>query len=133
MNKKAIAEKFLTAWNAGNEDVVDDLAHDDLVVEYGHFPEPVKGVESFKKMLRQTHHYFPDLAVQALVTLSDHNDVMIKWRYSGHFKTGELFGIPAAGQAVSVYGMTHYQFKDGKVVQEMGLIDQDMLEQQIKS
>ena len=46
-----IARQFIQAWNAGQRDVVDDLAAPDLTVAYPHFPEPLEGPDAFKEML----------------------------------------------------------------------------------
>jgi steroid delta-isomerase-like uncharacterized protein len=103
--------------------VVDELAAEDLTVEYTHFPEPFHGPEAFKDMLAQTHRHFPDLSidVEAVVAGGDH--AVVQWRYRGTFQNGKLFGVEASGQPVEVAGMTKYDIADGAIQREEGIVD----------
>lgn len=120
---EALARRFIQAWNAGQRHVVDELAAEDLTVEYTHFPEPFHGPEAFKDMLAQTHRHFPDLSidVEAVVAGGDH--AVVQWRYRGTFQNGKLFGVEASGQPVEVAGMTKYDIADGAIQREEGIVD----------
>lgn len=122
-NPEVLARRFIQAWNAGHRHVVDDLAADSLTVAYTHFPEPFHGPEAFKEMLAQTHRHFPDLAVEVETVVANGDQAVVHWRYRGTFQDGELFGVEASGQPVEVPGMTRYQFRDGRVQREEGIVD----------
>ena len=118
-----IARQFIQAWNAGQRDVVDDLAAPDLTVAYPHFPEPLEGPDAFKEMLGQTHHFFPDLTIEVDAVLAEGPQAAVHWRNQGTFQNGEMFGVEAAGQSVEVTGLTRYRIADGAVQEERGVAD----------
>jgi steroid delta-isomerase-like uncharacterized protein len=120
---EAIARRFLQAWNAGGEPIVDQLAAADMVVSYPHFPEPLVGAEAFKKALQQTHEYFPDLRIMADEVIATGETAVVRWHYRGTHRHGELFGVAAAGRAVEVHGITIYRIRNGTVCEERGIVD----------
>jgi len=128
---KSLARQFIQAWNAGQRDIVDDLAAPDLTVAYPHFPEPLEGPEAFKEMLAQTHHFFPDLTIDVDAVVADHTQAVVHWRYRGTFQNEEMFGVEAAGQSIEVSGMTRFQIEDGAVQAERGIVDNLGLMQQL--
>jgi steroid delta-isomerase-like uncharacterized protein len=123
MHDESIARRFLSAWNAGSESIVDDLAAPDLVVSYSHFPEPLRGAEAFKAALRQTHACFPDLRIEADEVLPTPGGTVVRWRYRGTHRSGELFGVAPAGTPVEVQGISVYRIRDGRVHEEVGVVD----------
>jgi steroid delta-isomerase-like uncharacterized protein len=120
---EAVARRFLQAWNAGGEAVVDELAAPDLIVSYTHFPEPLRGAEAFKQALRQTHEFFPDLAIRAEEVIAAEDVAVVRWSYRGTHQRGELFGVSASGRRVEVRGITIYRLRDGRVQHEEGVVD----------
>jgi steroid delta-isomerase-like uncharacterized protein len=120
---EAIARRFLDAWNAGGEAVVDELAAPDLVVSYTHFAAPLRGADAFKQALRQTHTYFPDLAITAEEVIAAADTAVVRWSYRATHRSGELFGIQAAGRRVEVHGITIYRIEGGRVQREEGVVD----------
>lgn len=123
MTNKEIAQRFIGAWNAGGQGVVDELAAPELEVSYEHWDAPAVGPEQFKEMLAATISYFPDMRVTVEELLAEGERVMVRWRYSGTHQHGELFGVQPAGAAVNVAGVTVYRIVNGKVVEERGLVD----------
>jgi steroid delta-isomerase-like uncharacterized protein len=126
-----IARQFIQAWNAGQREVVDDLAAPDLTVAYPHFPEPLESPGAFKEMLAQTHHFFPDLAIEVDAVVAEEDQAVVHWRYRGTFQNGEMFGVEAAGQSIEVSGMTRYRIVDEAVQAERGIVDNLGLMQQL--
>lgn len=122
-NNKAIARRFVQAWNAGRSDVVDALASPDLVVSYAHFAEPLRGPDAFKEALEQTHRSFPDIAIEVDDLMAEGDKVMVSWTYRASHREGELFGVQPRGAKVTVQGITIYRIADGKVVEERGVVD----------
>lgn len=128
---KAIARRFIQAWNAGGQGVVDELAHPDLLVHYSHFPQPLRGREAFKEALTQTFASFPDMRIEADEPLVAGDRAVVQWRYRGTHQAGELFGVQPGGTTVRVDGITVYRIVDGQVVEERGIVDNLGLLQQI--
>lgn len=122
-NAEDLARRFIQAWNAGQRQVVDELAAEDLTVSYTHFPEPFHGPEAFKEMLAQTHRSFPDLTIQVNEIVAGEDQAVVHWTYRGTFQDGEMFGVEASGQSVEVEGMTRYHIAEGKIQREHGIVD----------
>ena len=120
---ETIARRFLQAWNAGGERIVDELASPDLLVSYTHFPEPLRGSEAFKHALRETHEYFPDLEILAKEVITTGSTAVVRWCYRATHRRGELFGIAAEGRRVEVCGITIYRIEAGLVRSEEGVVD----------
>jgi steroid delta-isomerase-like uncharacterized protein len=118
-----VARRFIQAWNAGQQDIVDELADPDFTADYTHFPEPFEDPEAFKQMLAQTHRYFPNLSIEVHDVVANGNRVIVHWVYRGTFQEGEMFGVQAAGQSVEVEGMTKYRIEEGRVQRERGIVD----------
>jgi steroid delta-isomerase-like uncharacterized protein len=131
VENKSIARRFIHAWSAGGLGIVDELAAPDITVSYSHFPEPIRGAEKFKQVLIQTVNSFPDIRVTADELICEEDRVVVRWTYRGTHKSGNIFGIPAAGKQVSVSGITVYVIAHGKVVEENGLVDSFSLMRQL--
>lgn len=120
---EGVARKFIQVWSAGNLDLIDRLAHPDLEVRYTHFPEPIKGRAAFRAVLQDTFRHFPDLVTTARAVIPGEHEAAVEWQYEGTHTHGELFGVEPSGRRVRVTGMTMYRIRDGKVVDERGVVD----------
>jgi steroid delta-isomerase-like uncharacterized protein len=130
---EAVARRFLQAWSAGGEFLVDELAAPDLVVSYTHFAEPLRGAEAFKQTLRQTHEFFPDLEITAEEVIAAADIAVVRWSYAATHLKGELFGVEAAGRRVEVRGITIYRLEGGVVRREEGVVDNLSLMAQLQA
>lgn len=120
---EALARRFIGAWNVGGEHIVDELADPNLIVTYTHFPEPLRGREAFKQALRETHAFFPDLAIDAEEVLATVNGAVVRWAYTGTHQQGDLFGVRPEGTRVTVSGITVYRIRNGRITEEIGVVD----------
>lgn len=128
---KEIARQFIQAWNADQRHLADEWAAPNLTASYPHFDTPINGRDAFKEMLAQTHRFFPDLTMDVHEIVAEDDNVVVHWTYRGTFREGEMFGVRASGQSVTVTGMTLYQIEDGCVVMERGVVDNAGLMQQL--
>lgn len=122
---KSMATEYMKIWNAQNEGVLDQYAHNDLEVNYTHFEQPYQGIADYKAMLQMTYEYFPDLSITLKKVIPNRikNGVTIFWAYSGTHQKGNLFGVEASGKQVTVKGMTWLEIENGLVKQESGIVD----------
>lgn len=128
---KSLIESYMQVWTVGQAHQLKDLAAEDLMVNYSHFPEPYTSRASFQAMLEQTHSMFPDLKLYVDELIEAKEKHTVKWHYEGHFKEGELFGVQADNQAVFVQGISVLQIEDGLVIKEEGMVDNLSLAMQI--
>jgi steroid delta-isomerase-like uncharacterized protein len=133
LTNREVAERFIQAWSAGGQHIVDELAAPDLHVFYEHWDAPAHGPDAFKAMLAATIAYFPDMRIAVEELLADGDRVMVRWRYTGTHQSGELFGQPPTGKQVHVSGVTIYRIANGKVLEERGLVDNFGLMAQLQS
>ena len=120
---KAIATRFLQAWSAGGEAVIDELADPELEVYYSHFPDVIEGPDAFKEMLQRMFVSFPDIRIEADEVLAEGDRVMVRWTYTATHQAGEIFGVAPSGKAIRVSGITIYGIEDGRVQSEEGVAD----------
>jgi steroid delta-isomerase-like uncharacterized protein len=128
---KQLARRFINAWNAGAENSIDALAHPDFEVQYTHFGEPVRGIERFKDILRQTHHSFPDLEIEVEDMVAEGDRVVVWWTYTGTHQQEQVFGAEPTGKRVLVPGITIYRIVDSQVIEERGIVDNMSLMSQL--
>ena len=113
---KAIARRvFEEVFNAGNLDLIDELASADVVIHYGG-AEPVRGLDSYKRAFSASQPAFPDMhfAIEDLIAEGDR--VVTRWTMRATHR-GEYLGIAATGQQVAETGVSIYRIVGGKVVE----------------
>jgi steroid delta-isomerase-like uncharacterized protein len=118
-----LADRYMLCWNAGQENILDELASKDIEVEYTHFGKTYKGIDEVKSMLKFTHSYFPDMKINIVKHISNAKSVTVMWSYTGTHKHGNLFGSEPKGKKVQVQGFTILEIENGKVVRESGVVD----------
>lgn len=133
MKLGAIAKSYMAIWNSGNQEKLDEVADENLIVSYTHFEKPIEGFENYKKILKQTYSYFPDIRINLneIIVQEHANTVTILWNYEGTHKNGDLFGKTATGKKVKVEGITILEISEGKVKMEKGIVDSMSLMMQI--
>ncbi len=122
---KNIASEYMKIWSAGNADLLDKYADENITADYTHFGKPYKGIADYKSMLEMTYDCFPDLkiTIQDLIPKENEQKVTVEWKYEGTHKNGNIFGVESSGKKVSVPGITILEIKNGLVTKEKGIVD----------
>ena len=122
---KELSSSYMEIWNAGEEDLLNEFADDDLTVNYTHFEKTYNSISEYQTMLKQTHTFFPDLEItlKQIIPSDNKRSATISWEYRGTHENGNLFGVESSGKNVTVQGMTVLTFQNGKVVEEKGIVD----------
>jgi predicted ester cyclase len=122
---KDIAAAYMQVWSAGNQDLLDKYADNNITIDYPHFEKPFSGIAECKSMLEAAYSFFPDISitVEKIIPNPGYNSVTLMWEYAGTHKKGNLFGIEPSGREVLVRGMTLLEFANGKVTRETGIVD----------
>ena len=106
---------FEEVWNQRRADTVREMIAPDAVCDSE--GGPLVGPEAF---IAQAHTpflgAFSDLRVQVDGTVSEGDQVVVRWRGHGTHD-GDGFGIPASGKRVSFRGMTWIRFRGGLMVE----------------
>jgi predicted ester cyclase len=120
---KNVARSLLAAWNRkGETHIPDGFAAPNLVTR---FPQPnaavksdtaVKSEATKKAATALPREAFPDQQFQEEIVLAENDLVFIAWSVTGT-NTGPLYGRPATGKQVTVYGADVIRLTDGKIVE----------------
>jgi steroid delta-isomerase-like uncharacterized protein len=116
----AIAHRFAQVWSPGNLHLLDELASPEIVVSYPMPPEPMRGPEAFKAFLTELFVGLPDAVVAVNDTVSEGDKVACRWTMQATHE-GPLFGFPATGKRIQIWGFTFYRIADGRIIEETGI------------
>ncbi len=138
-------ERWLTAWNTHDLDLLEALVTEDIVCEDpAMFGETAHGRHEFRAFIELFFRAFPDVQVESTGTLYLAHQGMgmaLPWRLTGTF-TGELafwgkrYGskpptLAPTGRAVDINGIDLYEFRDGLISRHTLIYDPVDFSQQI--
>lgn len=129
LHKELVRRFIAEAINKGNLSNLDAFVHPSYVFrapggEQRHGPD---GLSSYLAAFRSA---FPDLRVRVDDMLGEGDKVMSCFTMTGTHQ-GELMGIAATGQHVTINGMLLSRFEQGKIIEEWEILDQFGLLQQL--
>ncbi len=82
------------------------------------------GPEEIAAYFNASFAAMPDFRLEIMGLAEDGENVLVRWRASGHF-TGEHYqGIAPTGSAMQINGCDHFVIRDGRVVTNHVVIDQ---------
>jgi steroid delta-isomerase-like uncharacterized protein len=126
-NKQAVRDA-LDRFNAG--DLAGYMAlYDDSAVTYGFAPEPLDlaGLRQFYEMIMSA---FPGGQSTPEDLIAEDDKVVVRYTFRGAHQ-GDLMGVPASGNDVTMMGTTVLRFVDGRAVERWQSADLFGLMQQI--
>jgi steroid delta-isomerase-like uncharacterized protein len=132
VDAKTLARRFFEeVWNQGNLDVLDVI----IASDYDPHPLPNdpdfgRGPAGQKQFVNQYRLAFPDTHFTVEAQLAEGDVVATRWTAHGTH-TGDLMGIPASQQPVTVTGITINRIANGKLSEGGANFDQLSLLQQI--
>lgn len=108
---------FEEIWNREREETIFELMAPDAI---GHMEgHDVRGPEGFRDAYREMKAIFPDLRVVVEDTVTEFNQVVVRWRAEGTYAANK--------RAVSFRGMTWMIFDQGKLVEGWDVWNQGAL------
>ena len=114
---KALARRVIEEmFNKGNLDVAEELIAPDYVDHDPAMPEDIRGPEGFKEYVSAYRSAFSDLHIEIEAQIAEGDLVATRWTGTGTHD-GELAGIPATGNRVTLPGMEIVRISDGKLVE----------------
>ena len=117
VDNQVIAHRFhMDIVVEGKLDVADEILSSDFVAHAPVPPEFTKGPEGFKKWATALRNGIPDIWVKHYETIAEGDLVMIRWE-GGGTHTGDLMGVPASGNSLTVTGIDLFRLVDGKIVE----------------
>jgi len=122
-NQEIVKIYIEEVWNKGNLDRLDEIIDDSYVNNNPGTPNPKLGAEGLKPIIKTMREAFPDLKFEINDLVIGKNRIVIFSTMSGTHK-GDLFGIPATGNKVSIKQMQIEKIKDGKIVEHWRVTDE---------
>ena len=114
---KEAARRFLTdVWSRGDLDAADALLAPDFMFLLSVPPYRFEGPELFKQLVTRNRRAFEGLTYTPddENTVAEGDKVVVPWTMHARH-VGEWAGYPASHKDVSIKGMTHYRFVNGKI------------------
>jgi steroid delta-isomerase-like uncharacterized protein len=105
---------FEEVWNERRRDTIFSLVDASCVGH--HEGEETKGPAEVEAMRDRLLGMLPDLKVVIDDVISDENDVVVRWRFTGTH-TGAAGPLKPTDRAVSFAGMTWLRFRNGRIVE----------------
>jgi predicted ester cyclase len=115
-DSRAVVQRwFEEVWNQRLDRTIDELVTRDSVcfTDQG----PVRGPEEFReRQYRPFVAAFPDLRVELEATLSEGDQVVVRWTATGRHD-GEGLGFPPTQETVLFRGITWVHVREGKMLE----------------
>ena len=128
---KALVRRFIEeVINEGNMATIDELVDPDWVDHDPSSPEEIRGIEGAKQFYGDFRSAFPDIQVTIEEQVAEGDKVVTLWTFRGTHQ-GELGGMPASGNQVTVKGMSMDRISGGKFVETWDNYDALGMMQQI--
>jgi steroid delta-isomerase-like uncharacterized protein len=115
--------------NGHNIDAIDNWFADDFV-DHVEIPGMPPGIEGVKARHAALFGAMPDIHITVEDVIAEGDTTAARFTITGT-NSGEFFGIPPTGKAVTVTGMDFMRFRDAKIIEHWGEMDMLGLMQQL--
>ncbi len=127
-NKAVVLRYYEDVLNAGNVDLLDELAVEDYE-EHDPLPGQGTGLEGLKQRASLfVSSLSPHFSVHDVIAEDD--KVVVRWTNDGRH-VGEFLGMPPTDRTFSVAGIDVHRVKDGKLAEHWHVVDQLTMLQQL--
>ena len=109
-------------WGQQNTDIIDDLVAEEFVGHDASRPEPVRGPDGVREVVKMLFSAFPDTQVDLEEIVAEDDRIAMRITASGTHE-GEFMGIEPTGEEMEVMVMSFQRIEDGKAVEEWQIID----------
>lgn len=124
-----LLNEVLKIWNKGDLAKVDEVYSPNLLYHHLNIYEDRKGIDAFKDFVVNIRTIYPDFFVAFENNFSHEEWATAQWTIIGT-NTGPRGDLPPTGKKVKFSGVTIYQIKEGKIVEEWTYYNQgDVLKQ----
>jgi steroid delta-isomerase-like uncharacterized protein len=118
---KAVVDRVNELLDGGDAELVDELFAKDFV-EHNAMPGFEPDRDGFKQLVTALHDAFPDFESEVHRQIAEDDVVVEHWTSTGTHE-GELMGIPATGNTVTIEGIDILRIADGQVVERWTQMD----------
>jgi steroid delta-isomerase-like uncharacterized protein len=97
--------------------LAEEMLHPDCVFRYPLLPEPIKGIDGYKYLIKNTATAFTELDVKFEEVIVKGDRIWSRYTMTG-INAGPLGDIPATGKKFQVTGMAITRITDGKIIED---------------
>ena len=116
-NANTVRKLIDEIWNRGQMAMADMIYTPDYISHDPAATHTMHGPEAVKQNATMYRTAFPDLHLHIEDTISDGDNVVVRWTSTGTH-TGDLQGIAPTGKSTSSTGITIARFVNGKIAEE---------------
>jgi len=125
-----IRRYFEELFNQGKLELIPELLHPDYVNHSPGWPDLPRGPDGVRLVVQALRRGLPDLHYRIDDLIAGADGVATRTTLTGTHR-GELFGLPATGQPISVSQMTFERFRAGRIVAHHRITDELSLLRQL--
>ena len=114
---QSLLDKGVKIWNTGDLSIADEIYSPEILYHHLNIYEDRTGIDAFKEFVASIRTTYPDFFVVFENTFIEGEWATAQWTISGT-NTGPRGDLPPTGKKMKVSGVTIYQIKDGKIVEE---------------
>jgi predicted ester cyclase len=122
-NKDLIARYFDTIWNRGEFDREPEFVALDCIVHQPPIPGLPDGIAGPLAIVGTFRGALPDLKLTNVVVIAEGDRVVQRWILKGTHTGADLFGMPAAGVALTLSGINEFRIANGVIAERWGALD----------
>ena len=119
---KELTRRFFEGFSAGDISVINELVSPDLIDHTTEVPDGVSAFEMLTGNVSMLKGAVPDVKFVVTDIVAEGSKIAVFTTMTGTHE-GELMGLPATGNAISVNSVDFFRFEDGQIVERWGVED----------
>ena len=112
-----LLNRFMETVTNTDTTLAEEILHPDCVFRYPLLPEPIKGIDGYKYLIKNTANAFSELDVKFEEVIVKGDRIWSRYTMTG-INAGSLGDIPATGKKFQVTGIAITRIVDGKIIED---------------
>ena len=112
-----LLNRFMETVTNTDTTLAEEILHPDCVFRHPLLPEPIKGIDGYKYLIKNTANAFSELDVKFEEVIVKGDRIWSRYTMMG-INAGSLGDIPATGKKFQVTGIAITRIADGKIIED---------------
>ena len=114
---KILLDQFMETVMNADTTLAEKILHPQCILSYPVLPEPIKGIDSYKKFIKSNANTFSNFVATIEEINVKGDKIWSRYSISG-INIGPMGNIPATGKSFQATGMGITRVKDGKIIED---------------
>lgn len=114
---KILLDQFMETVMKVDTTLAEKILHPNCIFRYPVLPEPIKGIENYKKFIKSNANTFSNFVATIEEVNVKGDKIWSRYSMSG-INIGPMGNIPATGKSFQITGMAITRVKDGKIIED---------------